>query len=203
MARMRMLLFLTLIAGLFFSDVAAAQSGSEDILRQAQERAAKIAEYKELLSHPDQNVRVAALDVMLKSDDPAMREIAFNMAFASADDAMRAIALRNKFLYLQTLNFALGLRDNPTEVEQSAISEHFTNAYPIKLEEYDADSGALKFRGQYGTGQVSGIGLDFNDNYRKCSANMTLGDGPVLEGLLNCSQGRQIKGSYVITLRLQ
>lgn len=196
-------LILLFIAGLFLAGGASAQNNAEDILRQAQERAAKINEYKALLTNPDQNVRVAGLDVMLKSADPAMREIAFNIAFASADDTMRAIALRNKFLYQQTLNFQLSLQDNPTEIEQRAVTEQFANVFLIQLDSYDANNGAFKFRSSYGNGQVSGIGMDFNDTYRKCSANLTLGDEPQLEGQLNCSAGNKIRGSYHIKLRLQ
>jgi hypothetical protein len=176
---------------------------ADDILREAQERAAKIEEYRALLSNPDQNVRVAGLDVMLASDDPAMREIAFNTAFASADDTMRAIALRNKFRYMTTLNFKLSAREDATEGELKALAQTFSNTYVMKLTKYDANTGAINFDKAYGTGQVSGIGMNWNDAYRSCSASLSLGDEPVLEGVMNCSANNGMRGNYPISLTLQ
>jgi hypothetical protein len=194
---------LTAVAALLCgASLSLAQTNADDILRQAQERAAKIEEYRQLLNNPDQNVRVAGLDVMLKSDDPAMREIAFNIALASADDAMRAIALKNKFLYLKNLNFQLSLGDSPTEIESKAIGEYFGSTFAIELENYDANTGAFTFQGSHGKGQVSGTGMDLQDTYRRCVGNFTLGDGPELVGKLNCTYHAN-KGSYNATLRLQ
>ena len=172
------------------------------ILRQVQERAAKIEEYRRLLNNPDQNVRVAGLDVMLKSDDPAMREIAFNIAFASADDTMRAVALRNKFTYMKNLNFKLSLGSDPTEQEKKAIIIHFGNIYAIKLDSYDSNSGTLKFSDGRGEGQVSGTGLELQDNRGICTGNFILGEGAELVGTIHC-KASGIRGTYKATLRLQ
>lgn len=194
---------LALIAGFFvFSLAAYAETSAEDILRKAQERANQINEYRALLNSPDQNIRVAGLDVMLKSDDPAMREIAFNIAFSSADDSMRAIALRNKLLYLKVLNVELSERENATESEKAAVKDVFANTYQLKIKDYDAESGVIGFVSSYQSGQVNGTGLDFSDTYTKCHGGMTLGDGAELVGTLNCTYSKR-KGSYNLKLRLQ
>lgn len=200
--RLSIVLFGLLLALHSISTDSSAQTDPEDILRQAQERADQISKYRDLLSSPDQNLRVAALDVMLKSDDPAMREIAFNMAFVSADTAMRAIALRNKFLYMQTLNFSLELRENADEKEKTAIADYFANTYRLEIKKYDPNSGSIEFERSNQKGQVSGTGMSFYDKSRKCSADMVLGDGAELEGTLICSSYKN-EGSYIIKLRLQ
>lgn len=193
------LLLLSAMAG----TPALAQTSAADIVAQAQQRAATIQEYRALLSNPDQNVRVAGLDVMLASDDAAMREIAFNLAFASADDTMRAIALRNKLRYLKNLNFQMTLREGASEKEVKAISQVFGHSYPMILDKYDANSGAFTFAKSYGSGQVSGTGISFNDNYAKCNATLALGDGPILEGSMNCIANNGRQGSFLLSLTLQ
>jgi len=202
MSNYRTTLIIALVTALLAAAPAHSQSSADEILKQAQERASTIEEYRQLLNNPDQNVRVAGLDVMLKSDDPAMREIAFSIAFASADDTMRAIALKNKFNYLKTLNFKLILPEQPTELEKTGIVDTFSKAFTIQLDSYDANTGELIFRSGNGQGQVAGIGMDFNDKYFRCNASLTLGDGPELVGMLNCSHPKY-KGNYKISLRLQ
>ena len=201
---MRLLIVLlgSLLASSFSSVAFSEQLSPEDIIKQAQERASQISKYRELLSNPDQNVRVAALDVMLKSDDPAMREIAFNIAFVSADSAMRGIALRNKFLYLKTLTFSLELKENASKSEQIEIENKFANAYVVKIKQYDSNTGIIESRNIYFTGQVSGTGMSFNNNQDYCSADMVLNDEVELVGTLNCAK-YDYKGSYIIRLRLQ
>ncbi len=204
MSNSRTTLIIALTTALFATAPAYAQPSADEILKQAQERASVIEEYRQLLNNPDQNVRVAGLDVMLKSDDSAMREIAFSIAFASADDTMRAIALKNKFSYLKTLNFQLSLPEQPTELEETGIVDAFSRVYSIQLETYDANTGefTLKSGTAKSPGQVAGIGMDFNDKYFRCNASLTLGDGPELVGMLNCSHPKY-KGNYKISLRLQ
>jgi len=176
---------------------------SDDMLKQIQERAAKVKQYRELLGNPDQTIRISALDVMLKSDDHVMRELAFNLGFSSADDAMRAIALKNKIVYMKQLNFNLSLTETPTEVEKKGILEEFSYAYSIDIQDYDINSGAFKFR-NYGRskGQVSGTGLSLQDNSYNCSANTALSEGATLMGTLKCTAGKY-KGSYLMEIQLQ
>lgn len=196
---------LLVICTAVISGVALAQLSPEEILAQAQGRADQIAEYRALLNNPDQNVRVAALDVMLKSNDPAMREIAFNLAFSSADDAMRAIALRNKMHYLKTLNFDLSVMENATENEVEVASERFANSYPLLIEGLDDSTGSISFSDSRITGQINGIGMEFfhGGSGRTCSGELTLADGTAeLSGTLNCS-ATSLKGNYNLKLRLQ
>ncbi len=201
--RIFIVLFGLLLTILSTSVDSSAQTTPEDILKQAQERANQISKYRELLSNPDQNVRVAALDVMLKSDDPAMREIAFNIAFVSADSAMRGIALRNKFIYLQTLTFSLELRENASELEKTIIKDKFAYTYNLELKKYDPNSGIIEFRNSNIKGQVSGTGMSFNNRSDHCNADMVLDDGAELVGTLNCTPRYENKGNYIIKLRLQ
>lgn len=174
---------------------------SEDMLKQIQERAAKVKQYRELLGNPDQTIRISALDVMLKSDDHVMRELAFNLGFSSADDAMRAIALKNKLVYMKQLNFNLSLTETPTEVEKKAILEQFSHAFSIDIQDYDINSGAFKFSSRSGnTGQISGTGISLQ-SYR-CSANAALSEGATLIGVLKCTSTSR-RGSYLMELQLQ
>ena len=196
---------LLVICTAVISGVALAQLSPEEILAQAQGRADQIAEYRALLNNPDQNVRVAALDVMLKSNDPAMREIAFNLAFSSADDAMRAIALRNKMHYLKTLNFDLSVMENATENEVEVVNEKFASSYPLLIDGFDDSTGAISFKDRNVTGQLNGVGMEFYSSNpgEDCSGALTLVDGVAeLQGLLNCSSSNS-KGNYNLKLRLQ
>jgi len=186
---------------LFVSLFISYSAHSDDMLKQIQERAAKVKQYRELLGNPDQTIRISALDVMLKSDDHVMRELAFNLGFSSADDAMRAIALKNKIVYMKHLNFSLSLTKTPTEIEKKGILQKFSHAYSIDIQGYDINSGAFKF-GRYGKlkGQVSGTGVSLQSTY--CSANIALSEGATLTGTLKCTNS-DYKGSYLMELQLQ
>lgn len=192
-------LHLALLSSLLLSLPVHSQPSADEIIAQAQQRAGKIDEYRQLLNNPDQNVRLAGLDILLKSDDPAMREIAFSLGFASLDDTMRAITLKNRFSDLKVLNFQMSLRDKPTETEKSAIVEKFGGVYAVKLKSYDVNTGWLVFSG--GEGQVVGTGLDFQRD--RCRGSFLLGEGAVLEGVINCKGISHYDGSYKATLRLQ
>ena len=174
-----------------------AETSSDDMLKQIQERAAKVKQFKELLNNPDQTIRVSALDVMLKSNDQVMRELAFNQGFSSADAAMNAIALKNKINYMQQLNFTLKLTDNPTEEEKKSITEYYSNKYSIQISEYDLNTGSFTFRA--GKGQVSGaqVSTQYSAGTR-CSSNSRLSDSALLKGTLKCSNG-----NYLMELQLQ
>ena len=196
-----------LIAVLLYFSVAAttavAQPSADELIAQAQERAAKITEYREVLNHPDQNVRLAALDIMLKSEDPVMREIAYNQAFISADETMRAVALRNRLKHLSEFTFTLSLTEEPTELEKTAIVEQLQGIYGIAINDYDVDSGKIsKFNGDSrNTGQVSGTSLVLDHAMRSCRGDLTLGEGPNLVGTFTCSHSRY-RGTYKATAKL-
>tara|TARA_R110002073_G_scaffold940_7_gene6996 strand:+ start:32877 stop:33494 length:618 start_codon:yes stop_codon:yes gene_type:complete len=196
-----------LIAVLLCSSVVAvsavAAPGADELIAQAQERAAKITEYREVLNHPDQNVRLAALDIMLKSEDPVMREIAYNQAFISADETMRAVALRNRLKDLSEFTFTLSLTEKPTELEKTAILENLQGIYGIAINAYDVDSGKIsEFNDYYrNTGQVSGTSLVLDDANKSCRGDFTLGDGPTLVGTFTCTHNKY-KGTYKATAKL-
>lgn len=204
MARLkRYIPVLTILAAVIMADVAVSQPSAEELMAQAKERAARIAEYRDILNNPDQNVRLAALDIMLQSDDPVMREVAYKQGFISADDTMRAVALRNRLNDLREFTFQLSLTDSPTEVEKQAIVEEFQGIYGIQIREYDVNSGkVVKFNDYHqNSGQVSGISLVLNFEAKRCRGDFTLGDGPVLEGTITCSNKRYA-GTYKATAKL-
>jgi len=191
---MKKLLKIALLVSVLLPFMVHSETSSDEMLREIQERANKVKQFKELLGNPDQTVRVSALDVMLKSDDQVMKEIAFNLGFASADDTMRAIALKNKILYMKYLNFDLTLTDKPNKGEKKSI----LNFYRVNVQEYNVNSGAFNF-GKYGhsRGQVSGTGLNLQSN-SGCNANTILSEGAMLKGSLKCPQG-----NYLMELQLQ
>lgn len=194
---------LCLLASLLASGPSVGQSSADELLARAQERAAKIAEYREVLNNPDQNVRLAALDIMLQSDDPVMREVAYNQGFISADDTMRAVTLRNRLSDLSEFTFQLSLTDNPTEVEKQAITAEFQGIYGVRIQEYELDTGkVIQFNGRsQNTGQVSGTSLVLNFGVKHCRGDFTLGDGPVLEGTITCDVKRYA-GTYKAKAKL-
>ena len=177
-----------------------AETSSDDMLKQIQERAAKVKQFKELLNNPDQTVRVSALDVMLKSNDPVMRELAFNLGFSSADAAMNAIALKNKIKYMKQLNFNLTLTDSPTALEKKAIQETFSNNYYIEIKDYDSNTGSFLTHRYRGKGQVSGS--EISTISKDCSTNVRVSDGASLKGVLKCSHPN-FQGNYSMELQLQ
>lgn len=191
---------IVLYVSIFASFVAHSESSTDDMLKQIQDRAAKVKQFKQLLNNPDQTVRVSALDVMLKSDDSVMRELAFGLGFASADDVMRAIALKNKITYMKQLNFNLTLTNNPTEKSKKGILEKFSNNYPVEVKGYNSNTGAFTTNYRDGRGQISGSDITLQSKY--CNANIRLSESASLKGILKCHDS-SYEGNYLMELQLQ
>jgi hypothetical protein len=191
------ILLSTLVAASF--SVAAGIS-AEQLKQRIQARSKQIAEFRALLNDPDQAVRLAALDEMLSADDVAMRELAFGLCFESADAAMRAICLRKKIADLNIINVEFPQRAKRSD-DQAKVLKEWGGMYTFGIEKFDPKTGHFVTTGVYrqGSGQVSGIRLDFRQQY--CSGSFTLGDGAVLEGELGCWDGWT--GTYQGLIRLQ
>jgi len=167
-------------------------ANAESLAQKIKKRAGETAEIKALLNDPDQNTRIAALDVMLKSDDTAMRELAYTTGFNSADDTFRAIALRNKFNELDTLTMYFTLPENANESTKKQF-DWFGGSLSLLFKQYDEKTGKFKVNGSKtasGTytrvGSVSGLSVSFNTRY--CGGTLVLNDESVLEGEVTCEK---------------
>jgi hypothetical protein len=173
-----------------------AQPSADELKRNVQDRAQKIAEYRALLEDPDQAVRLSALDVMLKSDDTAMQALAYEAAFKSSDATMRAVALKNRIAGLSAIVVKVKLRDTPSEDEKK-VNTKWGGTYAFDIKSFDEKTGTFKTSGHYksGNGHVSGATVQFHQQY--CDGSFQLTDGAVLQGSLGCRSRweGQYKGS--------
>jgi hypothetical protein len=162
---------------------------AESLADKIKKRAAETSEVKALLNDPDQNTRIAALDVMLKSQDTAMREIGYTTGFNSADDTLRAIALRNKFNELNSITVYFELPENPTE-NKKEIYDGWSGSLVMGLTAYNEANGNFRARDQFSSSKndsnVSGLSVNFKTNY--CGGTLVLNEESVLEGEITCEK---------------
>jgi hypothetical protein len=159
----------------------ATQPGKADTLDPAQikARAQRIKDMRALLSDPDQNVRLAALDEMIKSGDPVMQEVAFETGFASADSAMRSVALRAKIAKIKALTIEVSPPSGGDAAKALNDVGGQTQGLPIKS--FDAATGAIVFDGYNSpSGQVSGSELSIR--WANKAARFRLESGAMLKG---------------------
>jgi hypothetical protein len=164
----------------------ATQPGKAETLDPAQikARAQRIKDMRALLSDPDQNVRLAALDEMIKSGDPVMQEVAFETGFASADSAMRSVALRAKLAKIKSLTIEVSPPSGGDAANALNRVGGQTQVFPIRT--FDATTGAIVFDGYNPpTGQLSGSELSIRrDNV---AARFRLESGATLKGTITGS----------------
>lgn len=172
---------------------------AESLAEQIKKRAAATAEIKALLSDPDQNTRIAALDVMLKSGDTSMRELAYTIGFNSAEDTFRAIALRNKFNELKSLTVYFDLPESPTD-KQKKTYEGWSGSLIMGINSYDEATGTIKSSDQFnyktGNGSISGLSVNFKTNY--CGGTLILNEESVLEGEITCEKTKFLAKANII-----
>jgi len=174
------------VAGLLAAAAAGAQMSAEDLKRKIQERSKRIDEFRTLLNDPDQNTRLAALDVMLNSDDLAMREVAFGTCFNSAEQAMRVLCLKNKLAQMKTVAVTIEDESEWSKSEAKALKD-WGGRYVFEMATIDKNTGQFTTRGSHrkGKGQITGTRVEFEQRF--CNGSFRLVDGAVLEGELGCT----------------
>ncbi|MDE3271393.1 hypothetical protein [Pseudoalteromonas sp. G4] len=173
------------------ASIAIAFSGNvmaESLVEQIKKRAGAISEVKTLLNDPDQNVRLAALDVMLKSNDTAMRELAYTTGFNSADDTFRAVTLRNKLNETDLLALTLTLPENASEKIQKTFA-YYGGILSLQFKDYDEKNGkfttaSTRNPGYKKAGNLSGLSLTFATSY--CGGTLVLNEESELAGTITC-----------------
>ncbi len=163
---------------------------AETLVEKIKKRAAEASEIRALLNDPDQNTRIAALDVMLKSTDTAMRELAYTTGFNSADDTLRAITLRNKFNELNTLTLYFTLPEDADEKIKSQF-DYFGGSLSLLFDSYDENTGKFKAASSKSSsypkpGSVSGLSVNFNTRY--CGGTLVLNEESELAGEVTCEK---------------
>lgn len=162
---------------------------AESLAEKIKKRAGETAEIKALLNDPDQNTRIAALDVMLKSQDTAMRELAYTTGFNSADDTFRAIALRNKFNELKSVTVYLELPENSSD-DLKKVYDSRAGILILSITKYNEAVGS--FASGEGSSNykydssVSGLSVNFQT--RQCGGTLILNDESTLEGEVACEK---------------
>ncbi|RUO61799.1 hypothetical protein [Pseudidiomarina insulisalsae] len=181
---------LSLICVSFGLMTAVPNSASAQSAEEIMKRAKEIKEFKDMLNHADETVRLAALDAMLSSKDLAMRELAYSAGFASVDDTMRAIALRKKIAETGELNIELSITADDEKQFKSYIS-NFGKNRTLRVQNYSINNGNFNARfiryenhQSAGQGSISGLRLDASQD--NCYISTTLNDESVLEGTLTC-----------------
>lgn len=153
--------------------VAIAQSLPDpaEILGQAQEEANTIAEYRQLLTHENRDVRLAAFRAMAESDNAVLRSLAYDAGFASADATLRELALRYAVLERDVivLQFADTSKTPLTlhfREKNKATGEFIVNCSPPR------------------EGKVIGVHLEVACSY--CFGRLMLNDEDQLAGTYQC-----------------
>jgi len=172
---------------------ALAQANTADIIEQARARARQVEEIKQVLTDPDQNVRLAAFEGMVDSGDPLMREIALDTGLASTDRVLRGLALKHTILGLAQLSITLTVDDSaPKPVQDKSVKylEKNGNNYILTFDPKGSDLNRGFFHppgNLHWAGNVSGTVVTFN--YGKYTGELILQDDNTLAGLVHYNQG--------------
>lgn len=171
---------------------ALAQASPSEIIDQARARARHIEEIKQVLSDPDQNVRLAAFEAMVTSDDPLMRELALDAGLASTDRVLRGLALRHAVLGLAQLTITLAVDDSAPKPVQERTRDHLEksgNSYvaPIDPKGSDLTNGAFHSGNAKYRGNVSGLVVTFS--YPYYTGELHLQDDNSLAGVVYYNHG--------------
>lgn len=145
-------------------------------------QAARLKEFRDLLSDRDTNVRLATMDELLKSSDQTLRDLAFDAGFASADQSMRSVALRSRILSINNLVLEVPIPAEASEDFKKAVNAHFGGGkVDVPIAKGDPQTGNFFTHGG-APGLVSGLDVTVAWGYNSC--RMRLIDGAVLQGTM-------------------
>jgi hypothetical protein len=167
---------------------------------QIRDRARQMEESKQILSDPDQTVRLAAFEAMVLGDDDLMREMAIDAGLASTDELLRALALKHALLGLGQLSITLAVDESAPKAIQErsrAYLEKNGRSYLLKIEAKRTDlrTGLFGTGGASYKGNVSGFVVTFD--YGPYAGELYLQDDNALAGTLYSTHGgtNQFKAS--------
>ena len=138
-------LIFAVLAILSLAGSGAAQTVSFDDFEAAVDaRTADLDRFAAVLSDPDPNRRIAAIEFMIASDDPVLKRLAKRTGLFSPDSAVRATTLKAIFDSLPTLEFRIGppkelTDDFRTSFERvgDTIAKDGTGFLLHKIDKYD------------------------------------------------------------------
>ena len=181
-----------------FAGAAFAEGTTSELIENARKRAREIQEIKQVLSDPDQTVRLVAFDAMVSSGNATQREMALDAGFASADSVMRNLAFKHALLGQNQINMVIAVDISaPKAVQEKSVAyiDKYGSSWVLRIDPKTVDLVTGKFVSPNGTiyqGAVSGPRLTFIYEHR--SGELRLQDDNSLTGTVH-HDGAQFKAT--------